>query len=90
MNEVGRSYRHNFCVISLVVLTFILDIVLVGFLEISSHIPSMTCKVMEVYEGKHLSHILVYEFEHITKNGGMCVIKVSFSQGPGWFHESKV
>ena len=90
MNEVGRSYTHNFCVISLVVLTFILDIVLVGFLEISSHIPSMTCKVMEAYEGEHLSHILVYEFEHIMKKGGMCVIKVSFSQGPGWFHESKV
>ena len=90
MNEVGRLYTHNFCVISLVVLTFILDIVLVGFLEISSHIPSMTCKVMEAYEGEHLSHILVYEFEHITKKGGMCVIKVSFSQGPGWFHGSKV
>jgi hypothetical protein len=90
MNEVGRSYTHNFCVISLVVLTFILDIVLVGFLEISSHIPSMTCKVMEAYEGEHLSHILVYEFEHITKKGGMCVIKVTFSQGPGWFHGSKV
>jgi hypothetical protein len=90
MNEVGRSYTHNFCVISLVVLTFILDIVLVGFLEISSHIPSMTCNVMEAYEGEHLSHILVYEFEHITKKGGMCVIKVSFSQGPGWYHGSKV
>jgi hypothetical protein len=90
MNEVGRWYRYNFCVISLVVLIFILDIVLVGFLEISSHIPSMTCKVMEVYEGEHLFHILVYEFEHITKKGGMCVIKVSFSQGPGWFHGLKV
>ena len=90
MNEVGRSYTHNLCVISLVVLTFILDIVLVGFLEISSHIPSMTCKVMEAYEGEHLSHILVYEFEHITKKGGMCVIKVSLCQGPDWFHGSKV
>jgi len=62
MNEVGRSYTHNFCVISLGVLTFILDIVLVGFLEISSHSPSMTCKVMDAYEGEHLSQILVYEF----------------------------
>jgi hypothetical protein len=43
----------------------------------------MTCKVMEAYEGEHLSHILVYEFEHITKKGGMYVIKVSFSHGPG-------
>jgi len=90
MNEVGRSYTHNFCVISLVVLTIILDIVLVGLLEISAHIPSMTCKVMEAYEGEYLSHILVYEFEHITKKGGMCVSKVSVSQGPGWFHGSKV
>jgi hypothetical protein len=90
MNEVGRSYMHNFCVISLVVPTFIPNIVLVGFLEISSCIPSMTCKVMEAYEGEHLFHVLVYEFEHITKKSGMCVIKVSFSQGPGWFHGSKV
>ena len=50
----------------------------------------MTCKVMEPYEVEHLSHILVYEFEHITKEGGICVIKVSFSQGPGWFHGSMV
>jgi hypothetical protein len=90
MNEVQRSYRHNFCVISLVVLTFILDIVLVGFLEISSHILSMTCKVMEAYDGEHLSHLLVYEFELISKKGRMCVIKVSFSQNPGWFLGSKV
>ena len=90
MNEVARLYTHNLCVISLVVLTFILDIVLVGFLEISYHIPSMTSKVIDTYEGEHLSNILVYEFEHITKKGGMCVIKVSFSQGPGWFHGSKV
>ena len=31
MNEVARSYTHNLGVISLVVLTFILDIVIVGF-----------------------------------------------------------
>ena len=81
---------HNLCVIFLVVLTFILDIVLVRFVEISYHIPSMTCKVIHTYKGEHLSNILVYEFEHITKKGGMCVIKDSFSQRPGWFHRSKV
>jgi len=81
---------HNLCVISLVMLTFILDIVLVGFLEISYHIPSMTCKVIDAYESEHLSNILVYELEHIPKKGRMCVIKVSFSHGPGWFHGSKV
>jgi len=51
LNEVIRSYAHNLCVISLVVLTFILDIVLVRFLEMSYHIPSMTCKVIEAYKG---------------------------------------
>ena len=81
---------HNICVISVVVHTFILDIVPVGFLEISYHIASMTCKVIKTYEGEHLSIILVYEFKHITKKCAMCVIKVSFSQGPGWFHGSKV
>jgi len=89
LNEVGRSYPYNLCEISLVVLTFILDIVLVGFLQISYHIPFMTRKVMEAYEGEHLSITLVYEFEHISKKGRMCVIKVSFSQ-LGWFHGSKV
>jgi hypothetical protein len=80
---------HNLCVTSLVVLTFILDIVLVGFLEIS-YMPSMTCEVIDTYEGEHLSNILVYEFEHITKKGKMCVIEVSFCQDLGWFHGSKV
>ena len=42
--------------------------------------PSLTFKVREVFEGEHLSDILVHEFEHITKKGGMCGIKVSFSQ----------
>jgi len=90
LNEVARSYTCNLSVVSLVVLTFILEIVLVGFLEISYHIPSMTCKVIDVYEGEHLSNMLVYEFEHITKKGRMCVIKVFVSHGPGWFHGSKV
>jgi hypothetical protein len=80
----------NLCVISLVVLTFRLDTFLVWFLEISYHIPCMTLKVIDMYEGEHLSNILVYEFRHITKKGGMCVIKVSFSHGQGWFHGSKV
>jgi len=84
-----RSYMHQLCVISLVMLTFIQDIVLVWFLEISYHIPSMTCKVMEIYGGEHLTNTLVYEFEHITKQGGMWVIKVPFSQ-PRSFHGSKV
>jgi len=90
LNEVARSYTHNIGVISLVVLTFILDIVLDGFLEISYHIPSMTWKFIDTYEGEHLSNILVYKFEHITKKGGMCMITISSSQGPGWIHGSKV
>jgi len=72
------------------VLTFILAIVLVGFLEISYHIPSMTCEVIDADEGQHLSIILVYDFEHITKKGGICVSKVSVSEGLGRFHGSKV
>ena len=71
-------------------LTFILDIVLFGFLEISYHIPPVNCIVIDAYECERVSNVLVYEFEHITKKGGMCVIKVSLSQGLGWFHESKV
>jgi len=55
-------------------------------LEISYHIPSITIEVMGAHEGEHLSNILVYALEHITKKGGICVIEVSFSQGPGWFH----
>jgi len=90
LNEVARLYTHSFCVILLVVLTFIFDIVLVLFLEISYHLPSVTCEVLEVYEGEHLCHILLSEFEYITKTGWMFLIKVSFSQGPGWFHGLKV
>jgi len=81
---------HNLCLVSLVLVIFILDIGLVGFLEISYHIPFTTCKAIDIYVGEHLSNILVFEFEHITKKCGMCVIKVSFSQGPGWFHGSMV
>jgi hypothetical protein len=66
LSEVARPYTNNLCVIFLVVLTFILDIVLVGFLEISYHIPSIICEVMEVYEGEHLSNILLYGFNHIS------------------------
>ena len=86
MTKVARSSMHNLCVIALVVLTFILDIVLVAFLEISDHIPSMTCTVIDAYEGEQKSNIIVYEFEHIAKKGWMCATKVSFSQGPGWYH----
>lgn len=70
-------------------LHFILDNVLVVFLEISYRILSMAFKDSELYEGEHLSSIVVYEFEHITKIGGMCVIKVYVSQS-GSFHESMV
>jgi hypothetical protein len=79
LHDVARSYTYNLCVISLVLLTFILDKVFVGFLVILCYIPSMTGKVIEAYEGEHVSNILVHEFRHITKKGGMCVIKVSFS-----------
>jgi len=41
-----RSYKHSFSVKCLVMLTFQLEIVLVGFLEISCWIPSMTFTVM--------------------------------------------
>jgi len=68
---------------SLVVLTFILDIVLVWFLEILFNISGLSFKVMEVYKGKYLSNILVYEFENITRKAMMCVIQVSFSY-LGW------
>jgi hypothetical protein len=71
---------HNFCVIFLVIPTIIVDIVLVGFLEISSPILPMIFKVMEAYEVEHLPNILVYEFKYITKKGRMCIIKDSFPQ----------
>lgn len=67
-----------------------MDIILVGFLEISYHISSMAVKAMEAYEGGHLFHIPLSEFEHITKKDGMCVIEVFFSQDQCWFHGSKV
>jgi len=50
----------------------------------------MTSKVIDVYNGEHLSNIVVYDFKHIIKKDGMCMIKVSLSHGPGWFHGSKV
>jgi hypothetical protein len=71
LNEVAMLYTYNLCVTSLVMLSLILDIVRVGILEISYHIPSMICRVMEPYEGKHLSNILVYGFKYITKKDGM-------------------
>jgi hypothetical protein len=89
LSEVARSYTHNLCVIFLLILTCPLDIVLVGFLEILYHIPSIICKVMEVYKGEHLSNILVYGIEHITKKGRMCVTKVTFAL-LGFFRGSKM
>ena len=49
----------------------------------------MTFKLMEAYEGEHLSNILVYEFEHITNIGRMCEIKVSFSQAQVGFMDQR-
>jgi len=72
------------------VLTFILNVVQVVFLGIPYDIQFLTCKVTEAYEVEHISHILVYEFEYLTKKGELLVIKVAFSQAPGWFHGSKV
>jgi len=51
LNEVARSYTYNIYAISPLMLTFILDIVLVGLLEESYYIPSMTIKVIEAYKG---------------------------------------
>jgi len=42
----------------------------------------------EQNRGELISKIQVYEFEHITKTGGMCVIMMSLSQLG--FIESKV
>jgi hypothetical protein len=81
--------KHNICVIFLVMLTNIVRIDLVGFLEISYPITSMTCIVMEVFEGEQLSNIPVFDFEYITMKGGMSVIKVSCSQ-LDWFNRSNV
>jgi hypothetical protein len=50
------------------VLTFILMIPLVVFLEILYHIPAMICNVMEACEGDILSTIPVYEFELYNKD----------------------
>jgi len=37
----------------------------------------------ELNKAELLSKILLYEFDHITKKGGMCVTMISFSQ-PGF------
>jgi hypothetical protein len=76
----ARSHPHTICAIFPVVLTFIQDIEVFRLLVISYHILSMTCKVMEAYKGEHLSNVLVYEFQHITTTGRMCVFKDSFSE----------
>jgi len=71
-------YMHSLWVIFIVVLSCMLDIVHVGFLEISYHISPITFKFMEAYTVEHLSNILGSELECISKKGGMCGIKVSF------------
>jgi len=63
-----------------------LDMVLVRFLVIKYHIPSMTCKVMKQYKGEHQSSILVHEFEHMTGKGG-CGERFFISAG---YHGSNV
>jgi hypothetical protein len=73
-DEDVRLYPHNLYVIFVVVLTFMLDIVLAGFLVLLYHIPCMTCIFTKAYEGKYQSHFLEYEFAHIVKIGGICVI----------------
>jgi len=55
------------------------DIVSYPFNDLYSHEPN---------RGELLSMIVVYEFEHITKTGRICVFMISFSQ-PG-FLGSKV
>jgi len=80
---------QNLYVISLVMLSFLLDIVLVGFLEILYHNPPITFDVLEAYQCDHETNILGYKFKHIPNKCGMFMIKVSFSQ-PGWHHGSKV
>ena len=34
----------------------------------------------ELNKGEHLCKIVLYEFEHLTKKGGKCVIMISFSE----------
>jgi len=53
------------------------DIMLNPFYDLYSHEPN---------KGELLSKFLVYEFEHITKKGRMCVTMISFSQ-PGFMDQ---
>ena len=53
------------------------DIMLNPFYNLYSHEPN---------KGELLSKFLVYEFEHITKKGRMCVTMISFSQ-PGFMDQ---
>jgi hypothetical protein len=55
LNVIARSYMYNLFVLFLVVLIFILDIVLAGFLEISYQIPCKIYEVTEVYKGEYLA-----------------------------------
>jgi len=47
LNDIARAYTQNVCEIFLVILTFILDISLLRFLEISCHITFMIFTVLE-------------------------------------------
>ena len=51
------------------------DILSYPFCDLYSH---------EVNKSELLSKILLYELEHIPKNGGMCVIMISFAQLVLW------
>ena len=50
---------HYLCILSLVMLTIILEIVLVWFLQISYHTPLITIKVIVAYKDEDISNILV-------------------------------
>jgi hypothetical protein len=50
------------------------DILLVAFLEIIMSYPFYDLDSYERNKGELLSKILVYEVEHITKKGRVCVL----------------
>ena len=77
---VARLCTYNLHVTSIVVLTFNTGH---SFHWVPGDIisyPSMTFRLMDAYKGEHISHILVHEFRHRTKKGGMSVIRMSCFQ----------
>jgi hypothetical protein len=78
LNNIASLYTHNLCVSIIVILAFILDSVLLKFLEILYDVPSMTCNIMEAYKGDHLSNIVVYESENKQSNMGWVRIRSLF------------